>query len=332
MTTFTQDPWDSAYESTPPDAEDARLGASKIRNLKRDIRERIAVDHYAAGTSDDGAHKKVTLLEQATDPTTAPNVGFVYSKDVSGVTELFYKDSAGNLQQLTSLGKLVDNLAAGLTWQPGDIKSVAYAGTPAGWLDCDGAAVSRAGQAALYAKINITWGAGDGTTTFNVPDFRGRGLIGDGLGASNTITAGSFTIGLTYTIVSVGTTDFTTIGASANTVGVIFNATGVGTGTGTASNNLTNRTVGQQKIGEENHLLSIAEMPAHNHDITDPGHVHSLNGGQNGVGSDGYWISADYQSRDTNSATTGITINNKGDSALHNNMQPSAVVHWIIKT
>ena len=46
--------------------------------------------------------------------------------------------------------------------------------------------------------------------------------------------AGSFTIGVQYTIVSVGTTNFMAIGASANTVGTVFVATGVGTGTGTA--------------------------------------------------------------------------------------------------
>ena len=51
--------------------------------------------------------------------------------------------------------------------------------------------------------------------------------------STNTV-AGSFVVGNTYQIVSVGTTNFTSIGASANTVGVIFNATGVGAGTGTA--------------------------------------------------------------------------------------------------
>jgi len=48
------------------------------------------------------------------------------------------------------------------------------------------------------------------------------------------ITAGSFIVGKTYVIATVGTTDFTLIGASANTVGVAFVATGVGAGTGTA--------------------------------------------------------------------------------------------------
>jgi hypothetical protein len=49
-----------------------------------------------------------------------------------------------------------------------------------------------------------------------------------------TITAGNFVIGTEYQILTTGTTDFTLIGASANTVGINFTATGVGTGTGTA--------------------------------------------------------------------------------------------------
>lgn len=51
---------------------------------------------------------------------------------------------------------------------------------------------------------------------------------------AGTITAGSFVIGTEYKILSIGTTDFTLIGASANTVGLNFTATGVGVGTGTA--------------------------------------------------------------------------------------------------
>ena len=53
-------------------------------------------------------------------------------------------------------------------------------------------------------------------------------------------TAGAFNVGRSYTIVSVGTTDFTLIGASANTVGVVFTASGVGAGTGTATPNAVN--------------------------------------------------------------------------------------------
>jgi len=53
--------------------------------------------------------------------------------------------------------------------------------------------------------------------------------------SSTATTAGSFVVGKYYTILTVGNTSFTGIGASANTVGVIFKATGVGSGTGTAN-------------------------------------------------------------------------------------------------
>lgn len=56
--------------------------------------------------------------------------------------------------------------------------------------------------------------------------------------------AGSFTIGATYKIATVGTTNFTLIGASSNTVGTEFRATGVGTGTGTATRKLYRQLIG----------------------------------------------------------------------------------------
>lgn len=51
---------------------------------------------------------------------------------------------------------------------------------PEGWLLCDGSEVSRATYAALFAVIGETYGAGDGSTTFLLPDFRGRFLRGHG--------------------------------------------------------------------------------------------------------------------------------------------------------
>lgn len=56
----------------------------------------------------------------------------------------------------------------------------------------------------------------------------------DDLSSPSTVTAGLFLPGNTYTIVSVGTTNFMSIGAVSNTIGVVFVATGVGSGTGTA--------------------------------------------------------------------------------------------------
>jgi hypothetical protein len=54
------------------------------------------------------------------------------------------------------------------------------------------------------------------------------------LSSTTTVTAGSFVVGTSYTILSIGTTDFTLIGAASNTVGAVFTATGVGAGTGAA--------------------------------------------------------------------------------------------------
>jgi microcystin-dependent protein len=55
-----------------------------------------------------------------------------------------------------------------------------YGGTaaPAGWLLCNGAAVSRITYAELFDAIGTAYGAGDGSTTFNIPDLRGRTVFG----------------------------------------------------------------------------------------------------------------------------------------------------------
>jgi len=64
-------------------------------------------------------------------------------------------------------------------WSPiGKVDMFAGNSAPTGWLECDGAAVSRTTYAALYAVIGTVWGAGDGSTTFNVPDLRGEFVRG----------------------------------------------------------------------------------------------------------------------------------------------------------
>jgi microcystin-dependent protein len=61
----------------------------------------------------------------------------------------------------------------------------ATVGGVAAWLLCDGTAVSRTTYAALFAVLGTTYGAGNGSTTFNLPDLRGRVPIGAGTGAQN---------------------------------------------------------------------------------------------------------------------------------------------------
>ena len=49
---------------------------------------------------------------------------------------------------------------------------------PSGWLECDGSAVSRTQYADLFAHLGTDFGAGDGSTTFNLPDLRGEFIRG----------------------------------------------------------------------------------------------------------------------------------------------------------
>ncbi len=63
-------------------------------------------------------------------------------------------------------------------WVSGDIRVSARATVPAGWLQCDGRAVSRTTYAALFAAIGTVWGEGDGATTFNLPDYRDKVILG----------------------------------------------------------------------------------------------------------------------------------------------------------
>lgn len=74
----------------------------------------------------------------------------------------------------------------------GTILQYAGAEPPNGWFLCDGSAVNRASHAGLFAVLGTLYGSGDGTTTFNLPDFRGRVPVGlDSMGgnSANRITA-----------------------------------------------------------------------------------------------------------------------------------------------
>ena len=74
--------------------------------------------------------------------------------------------------------------AARLALPSGAVMYFAGQTAPAGWLKANGAAVSRTAYAALFAAIGTTYGAGDGSTTFNLPDLRGEFIRGwdDGRG------------------------------------------------------------------------------------------------------------------------------------------------------
>lgn len=68
---------------------------------------------------------------------------------------------------------------------PGTVMDFAGSAAPTGFLLCDGSAVSRSTFANLFTAIGTTWGVGNGTTTFNVPDLRGRTTVGVGSVGTN---------------------------------------------------------------------------------------------------------------------------------------------------
>jgi len=136
----------------------------------------------------------------------------------------------------------------------GTIAAFGGSSIPSGWLECNGAAVSRTTYSDLFTAIGTTYGVGDGSTTFNLPDLRGRTSIGKGTGSglsARTIgaTGGEETHTLTTTEIpshthSIPSRDATAGGAHADTVPSVT-STGLDTttytnvaGSGGAHNNM----------------------------------------------------------------------------------------------
>jgi len=88
--------------------------------------------------------------------------------------------------------------------------------------------------------------------------------------------------------------------------------------------------------GAETHTLTTAQMPVHNHGVSDPGHDHPLMGNSGVPGAQGSINIVSGTQASTGGLIggnfTGITINNNGSGNSHNNLQPYIVINYIIKT
>jgi microcystin-dependent protein len=116
---------------------------------------------------------------------------------------------------------------------------------PDGWIFCYGQAISRTSYAALFAAIGTLYGSGDNSTTFNVPDCRGRTTVGvDNMGGN---AAGRITQPV------------------SGIVGTQIGATG-------GTQLLQGHT---HAINDPGHTHFVAD-PGHVHSITDPGHTHGI--------------------------------------------------------
>ena len=97
------------------------------------------------------------------------------------VRSLVVNNTESDLTDTNSWEKITVSAADLLQAVPtGSIQPYAGASIPAGWLLCDGSAVSRTDYAALFAAIGTLYGTGDESTTFNLPDFQGKTFWGWG--------------------------------------------------------------------------------------------------------------------------------------------------------
>jgi microcystin-dependent protein len=157
-----------------------------------------------------------------------------------------------------------------------------------------GQAISRTTYAAYFAMVGTTYGGGDGSTTFNVIDKRGRVSAGkDDMGGSAASRIGS-----------VATDSGTIVGATLGSVG-----------------------------GSATHVLTSAEMPVHSHGVNDPGHGHSISPNAIGDVAGGKAASGNGQGTigSTQVATTGISIQNAGSGGAHAMLQPTVIVNYILR-
>lgn len=214
----------------------------------------------------------------------------------------------------------------------GEIKSVAFATAPQGYLSCDGSAVSRTTYATLFAAIGTTYGSGDGTTTFNVPDLRGEFLRGWDNGRG--VDSGR----------SLGSTQGEDVGVHGHTATVSINSDShshtASTGSDSHSHTGTTNTdthdhgglradpgtnagtsggsyIGNTRLGDSSGLVSYTES------IQDDTHSHTFT-----TDSDSHNHSVTVDS-DSHNHTGTVTVN---DSAAGENRPRNVTVNYIIKT
>ena len=147
---------------------------------------------------------------------TAVNGSFTVAS-VPTSTSFTYALTASNISATVDTGTVLDNSFLNLSDNAKGILPLIHGGTGANSFTPNAAFVGGSTSTSAIGAVR--------------PSVLGNLLTST---AGSTVTAGSFVIGNQYSILTIGTTDFTTIGASANTIGIAFVATGVGSGTGTA--------------------------------------------------------------------------------------------------
>lgn len=141
-------------DETKPADSDIVSQYPAVERLFRDIMESwLLIDHDTAGE-----HVQVTLPELAADPSNVTDTGFLYTKDDSGDTELFYEDAAGNVVQLSLDG------APASAFPTGTSMLFYQSAAPTGWTKDTAATLNNH---ALRVVTSTAWSTGSkGTDPF----------------------------------------------------------------------------------------------------------------------------------------------------------------------
>lgn len=105
----------------------------------------------------------------------SPSNGDLWYYSAEGIAFMYYND--GNTGQWVQATSIVAN-ADPNPMPAGSIMAWGGSTAPTNWMICDGSAISRSTYASLFAAIGTTYGSGDGSTTFNIPDIKGRVVVG----------------------------------------------------------------------------------------------------------------------------------------------------------
>jgi len=230
----------------------------------------------------------------------------------------------------------------------------AYGGptAPSGWLFCYGQNLSRTTYALLYSALGITWGAGDGTTTFTLPDLRGRVLAGqDDMGgtSANRLTGVTGSVN-GDTLGGYGGTEtealvLAEIPAHTHTVDPASTTSGgqVGTHTHTFSDTSNGRSASHTHTIAVNDptyqaRTNVAGSGSTNaSDFSGTGATLVLTGSSVAETTDHTHAIGGTTATEVGTHTHSINIvsfntGSSGSGAAHNNVQPTAIVNFIIFT
>ncbi len=172
-----------AAETNRVNAENSRVTVFNDQISKSD--EAIRKAQEAAKSNDAADSVKDTDLGDVINRFNdyVPNTRTINSKPLSSDISLTYTDVNAVPTTRTVNGKpLSQNLTAADigACQPGSILVWTTSTAPTGWLLCNGSSVSRTTYSALYNKITTKYGSGNGSTTFTLPNLKGRVPVGVG--------------------------------------------------------------------------------------------------------------------------------------------------------